>query len=689
MPRLVGRKSAYDFLDEEDGEAHQPFTTAPWLLSKFDENIWQVHTHQKKPITLDWNIFLSDGSCLTDEKNTTFLRSLKHILVIGANGVNDEFATLAPVSQDMRLKISLRMVDYLLINCERFDLISYGLAGLNEDNLKEILECLAKFSHAEESVYNWRFRVSRLCEEKISALTSAEAEYYYRKFPSILDVSVEEYEESGLDIPISDIPKARAALMKAGLYRTANLREFHLNSKQVMDYLYSGTLWGRFASKTAIEVLSFYPGEKLYRREKEHVRVTTGGGGRLHSTTYFIYRYVLIGTEALGQIGLPFPSEVESIKGYVPDIKRPARFRSVPSGNLLRLFRSAVEFHIQHGRSILNGFIKVASYCTKNNLNMTALPNEVFLSLIGSELRALGVELLGLSCSIRVGRPKSGREEYFSELRSNMGLLELVCVYLGSVQMVVGMIMARRVDEFVTLQALTCLDKSRSWLIFGLAKSTKRALGIRQREARPIDPIAAEMIGELQRFQKILKRLKVVSDVKNLFAAPSSLGVNGLLDCSLHLYNRHLDFACDYFESDCNEAGERYYVRQHQMRRFFAAMFFHTNSYGCLDTLRWMLGHRDIEHVWRYVTECLDAKEIRVAGARYFADLAKSDRLENYQDLKALLSIRFGVASFKLVNEDIIEDYLESLMEEGKVKIEPFFFNDENGKSMKVLFIVN
>lgn len=249
--------------------------------------------------------------------------------------------------------------------------------------------------------------------------------------------------------------------------------------------------------------------------------------------------------------------------------------------------------------------------------------------------------------------------------------------------------MARRADELVTLDTLNCLDKSNSWLNFSLAKSTQKAFGMRQRESRPIDAIAVEMIEELRRLQKILKRLGVIHNLKNLFATPLLSGDSGLEDCTTHLYNRHLDLACDYFESDLNDAGERYYVRQHQLRRFFAIMFFYTNSFGDLDTLRWMLGHHDVEHVWHYLTESLGPNELRGAGARYFTDLAKEDRLDNYRDLQQLLYSTFGTSTFKLIDEYKIEAYLEAILEEGKARIEPQFYTNENGKFMRVLFIIN
>ncbi|MDT4830018.1 hypothetical protein FQZ97_634610 [compost metagenome] len=480
--------------------------------------------------------------------------------------------------------------------------------------------------------------------------------------------------------------------MKAKLYYGNRHHGFKVSTKALSERIYTDTLWGRQTAKSVLEVLSFYPGEINYTREYPGVRVTTGESEHLQDTAYFYYRYALVNSAALNTLGLPAPADIYTITEYIPKLNESSRFRSVPSGNLLKLFRCSMDFHVEHGRKILNGFIRVATHCHTQNLAMTRLPEADFLRIIGPELASFGVKKLGLSSHRRTQNrsPRKGsREQYFQHLRANHGLLELVCVYLGSIQLVVGMIMARRIDELITLVAAGCLDKSKSWLVFSLAKSTRKALGIRQRESRPIDAIAVEMIEELRRFQKILKRIGVIDDLTSLFATPSALGYKGLQDCSLHLYNRNLDLACDYFESDITADGQRYYIRQHQLRRFFAIMFFYTNSFGELDTLRWMLGHRDIEHVWHYLTECLEPKDLRGAGARYFADLAKHERLENYQNLQDLLFAEFGTCKFSLVDEQKIEDYLSAMLEEGKVRIEPQFFNDENGKSMKILFIVS
>lgn len=690
---VTGRKPGYAFLDDFEQIDTAPHTTAPWLLSDFAENHWFLQTTQKNPTSLNWSVPLWDGSLLTDDQHDVLLRSLKHLLIIGANGVNDEFATLALASQDMRLKSAMKFIDYLLINAKDLDLILFGLGALSGDDLKALLNQFASAPRFEESIYQWRSRASEFCLAELDTLKKSEERAIYAQYPSILDLCFEEFEDIWLDVDARDIPRIRAAMMKAGLYYGSDHYGWRVNTKAISARLYPGTLWGGQTHKSPLSELTFYPDEQFYKREYPAVKVTTGKSGVLQSSQYFYYRYTLLGSAALSKLGLPCPSEMEIIANYVPDVKEASRFRSVPSSNLLKLFRKSMELHVEHGRKILDGFVSVATFCHTRGIPMTALHGAKFLEVIGPELVTLGVKRLGLSSRQRTRgrnhRRKGSPEKYFTNLRANHGLIEMVYVYLGSIQMTVGILMARRVDELVSLDAQKCLDDSKSWLVFNLAKSTRKALGLRQRESRPIDAIAVEMIEELRRFQDKLKISGVIDNLTDLFSSPSPMGYRGLQKCSLHVYNRHLNFACDYFQSDLNEKGERYYVRQHQLRRFFAIMFFYTNSYGELDTLRWMLGHRDIEHIWHYLTECLDPRDIRGANARYFADLAKHDRLENYENLRDLLSARFGTTSFHLVDEQNVENYIESMFEEGKAHTRTEFFHDENGKSMKILFIVS
>jgi hypothetical protein len=140
-------------------------------------------------------------------------------------------------------------------------------------------------------------------------------------------------------------------------------------------------------------------------------------------------------------------------------------------------------------------------------------------------------------------------------------------------------------------------------------------MGLRSTQARPIEPIGASMIAEIERFQRILNRIGFGNRVSTLFSPPSGHGTNNRINADTFAFNKHLDEFCDYFEIPLNSDGKRYYIRQHQLRRFFALLFFHSNSFGSLETLQWMLGHTDLRHVWHYITESMEGEVLRGVNA--------------------------------------------------------------------------
>lgn len=690
MSRLTG----YEFLDNFKIFEESPYTTAAWLQTDFDNCVWQIQTSQKKPISLDWRVPLWNESLLTAPENLVLLNSFKHLMIIATDGAHGEFCSHSPKTKNIRLRCCMRAIDYLLIHARELGLLEYGLAALDTDAIKGILDKIASAPNSEDSIYDWHNRVSNFCKNMLNNVSEHDINEMLIRYPAMVTVNEDQLEGSKkLDISEKEIPKIRAALMKLGFFRRANGHALAVNTCKLSEHIYTDTLRGKSTQKPALHSLTFYPDEPTHYREYPPVIVTTGTAEQLQTDYYAYYRNFFSCISILETLSLPTPVDIEMIENYIPPVARPARFRSVPSTNLLALIRKSLEFHIAHGRKILNGFIRTAAHCHKRNIPMFHLSNEDFLKIIGTELQQLGVKTLGLSNFQKASGGwnkvrKPGKKTYYDCLRANHGLIELVHIYIGAIEIIVGTIMARRMDELTTIESKNCLDKSKTWLKFNMAKSTRGAFGLRQIELRPIDGIAVEMIEELIRFQKLLNHFGVIDELTNLFSSPLITGRHGLNKVSHYLYNRHLDFACDYFESEVTAAGQRYYIRQHQLRRFFAIMFFYTNTFGDLDTLRWMLGHRDIEHVWRYLTECLTSKDIQGASARYFADLAKLDRLENYQNLQDILFARFGTTKFNLINEEHIEEYIAGMLEEGKACVEPYFFNDENGKSMRVLFIV-
>jgi hypothetical protein len=688
-------RTGYEFLDTfgDDGDV-DAYTSAEWLLSDFTSNKWIIRIGHKNPVHLNWEVELPDGRLLTNAIHEELLVSLKHFLIIGTEGVDGRYSSSADLSKKMRFVCTCRIIDLILINLEEFGIMELGLSALNVDNLKFILHQLASHPSAEESVYNWKYAATDFCLKLINEMSDSDAEKYYKRWPCILDTTSLKQEEIEIDVPLEHIPKLRAALKRAGVCYGNSTVGFHVSGIKLSNIIYRNTLRGKSTPKTKFKSLSFYPNYVSYETEYPRARVTTGVANSLLESTYVTYRSVLASISEVAITSLPAPSseDTASISEYAANINTSARFRSVPAETLLNLFRKGIEFHIDHGKAVLEGFISVAKYCLDTNSQLSTLPEKDLQKIISPELRELGVQRVGLSCyGEKTGEKKKrvqDRAQYFKQLRGNEGLIEMVIIYMGIIKFTVGALMARRVDELIPLEIDSCLDGTKTWLIFNLEKSTRGAIGMRQVEERPIDEIGSEMIQSLCEFHKELFDLGFTPQIPKLFSTPSLLAKQVLLDPSHENYNRSLDFMCDYLEADLNDLGERHYIRQHQLRRFFAIMFFYTNGFGELDTLRWMLGHRDIEHIWHYLTECLTPSEIAGAGAKYFADLTKSERLENYTDLRELLIEKFGTSKFSLISSDEIEQFLNSMLQEGYAEIQTEFFKTETGKTMRVLFVM-
>lgn len=363
MSNLDGYEFLQSFSDEVYLDEAPPFTTAEWLKNGFESSIWKVKFGDKKPLNLDWRVELDNGDLLTAPQHSMLWKSLRHVLIIGVDGPNGEYKNLADVSVYLKFSSATKIIDYLLLNSESYSLREMGLAGINLDDLKSILAQLASSSHAEESIYEWRRRATAYCHEVMAGISDIEAQSIIEKEPSIAVISQEQIDELDLDVKIEDIPKMRAALKKAGMYNTSRSIAFTINSTKLSEKLYPRTLRGRQTAKSRLNILTYYPFPARYQREFPAVKVTTGASELLMDSTYYNYRNTLIHSAILSSIGLPAPAieDITAISEYLPPIQEAARFKSVPSDVLMNTFKQGLEFYFEHGRMILNGFVRVAS----------------------------------------------------------------------------------------------------------------------------------------------------------------------------------------------------------------------------------------------------------------------------------------------------------------------------------------
>lgn len=315
------------------------------------------------------------------------------------------------------------------------------------------------------------------------------------------------------------------------------------------------------------------------------------------------------------------------------------RFETYPSKYIFEILKQAIEFHYSYGENLVSRYIE---YIEKNEKPSI----------------------------ISFGKTP---ENYFSRIRNHESDHHLLRIYYGAVQFVIGALMARRQNELQNLKAFECLDKTNTFLLFNRAKSTKGLHGFRDIYKLPVDELVVSMIKNLQKIHIACKHNGFLFNVPN----PSTHKIPTTNDRDQ--YNNRLDMFFDYIEAPVID-NKRLYVRQHQLRRFFAMSFFWGSGYGSLDTLRWFLGHTDVKHVYNYITESVSGSVLNNVKSQYIAE-----NIHEYDSLFELIKSKYHTENISLLDANTLAEYINEMLDQNIIEIEPDFLIDDSRNQYKII----
>ncbi|HIF9383678.1 TPA: site-specific integrase [Photobacterium damselae] len=680
------------------------FTKADWLKSPFESDVWIYNFGFKKDKELNWNVPLYDGSMLTDEHNHQLSISLKHWLIASTDrsvgspvAGNKLSASMSTMNRDFRSV--LRIIDHLLLNGSQYKLKEFSLGALTQDDLTALMDKVYSNKEANESLYDWSSRTSKYLLNLLSDTDNKDIIQFLECYPSTSYIDPDVLSACPLGFSENEIVSIRAAIFinQLGRCKQGSSKKdifgglWGMNTSMVANEIYKNTLYVKTIAKPTFPSLEVnFEDEALMNREYNGVKVTTKESDLLAWGNLQEYRRGLEKLQVLNILKLPSPPQdvLRTLETYNPEVRsKKGRFKTIPYDLVFKIIKEAIEFHIKYGNLLIDTLCDVIEYAKQKNTTLTSIVSDELLEIIPTELQEIGVSRLGITCLTSGNSQYSSRgastASYFHKLRSNQGLLDLIHVYYGAVKVIVGVLTARRDGELLDLKADECLDTTEQWLIFEKRKTSKMLFGARNTEARPIDPIAVDMMKNLIRLQNKHIELGLLNGFTKLFAPPQ-INASGKFSTNRRLSDSYVDLFCDYIQTDTNENGERYYLRQHQLRRFFALLFFHSSQIGGLETLQWMLGHTDPEHVWHYITESVQGSVLRGAKAQYVADSLVRGGTE-YRNLTDFVYDRFNTTEFSVIEVDELEEYIDELIKEGKATVEPEFFVDGNERKMRII----
>lgn len=253
--------------------------------------------------------------------------------------------------------------------------------------------------------------------------------------------------------------------------------------------------------------------------------------------------------------------------------------------------------------------------------------------------------------------PRSDERRHI-RIRNNESMCELLNVLQGAVQLLVGAIMARRQDELLSLKpygnlvlvnkngkltvnANPYIEDDECWsLRFKVKKSGVK--GNNLTVDKPIPLSIARFVWQLEQFNQRAVELGLVKKSELTLFNHIYTHTFKLKKCDSNMFNEAFDALSDYLETPIVEMdnGEyrRHYVRQHQLRRFFALVFFWSKGYENMEALRWMLAQSDVEHLHNYVTESDTGAVINSAKASTIIQSVISDKslIENHDEIEKL-----------------------------------------------------
>lgn len=678
------------FLTKIGGERYDQYRQAEWLHSPFEAEVWECYFGDSYSLKIDFRVKLDNDDLLTNPKHLGLLEIFKCWLCVQTHFDATGGQVLNSKSEYDRIIRTLHIIDYFLLHAIKLQISKFGLEAITENDFIGLFLNLASSNTVANTIYDWPGRLSTFFKKRIKQLSLDDAKTVADSFP-FLSKDIPPEDNHTLNLTQAEIINVRIWLWSNGFYKPATRSDYRFspNTERLAKLIFSNTLRGKTPKPIPDELLI----ERIesFSREYPAVPVRTNEADQLSEQKFNTYLSVVRRLGLLAEIKLAVPlSALKSLNTkdmyHSLNLKTTGRFKTLPQQIVLQSLRNAVEFSLEYGDDLIESYLSLAKTATSVGRTCMKYSNDFPIgNLMTQKIRSLGVEkwtLDNMDANFHKDYLYFDRYQYFQALRSNLGLWELLRVFYGAVQICVGTLMARRSGEITDLMAGHCVDISGSKLIFYNRKSG--IVGKREKEARPIPKIAVNMIRQLEKLQSGLVKIGLLEHKTNLFSFPSQSSKSLITGLNHTRLSESIDFFCDYFQTPTNKEGQRYYIRQHQLRRFFAMLFFWGKSFGGMDTLRWFLGHTDVQHLYHYITESTPGEVLRSVKAHYAGEMV-INASEEVESLSELINQHFGTKEFSVLDSDELDEYIEDLMIEGRVEIEPEFFETPDGQSYRVL----
>lgn len=668
----------------------RPYTgdyKAPWLLVPFESDVWEttnrgreelIDGQWKNTVRVDWRVQLPNGFLLTDaryEKLLTLIKKVSFLMRCGLiRGDSAPRSWLAITNKLMSIP------RWVILNEDRFQPEIHALQLLDQAALDWLLVEVAKGGMMQALLIPQRLLAAlylgahgtscpRELLDKPYALPSSEIPPLIRWIE----------EQGGYKKPTKGPHKKKRFLSRTWLGQLINEPTYALKVQKGSQFCRQFEPDFQNPLMTSALQTTEFPSQRTKSMYEE--QEGSSENNLLHVSGLFgslldAHRHLpdLLPEPASLSIRRSFNLALRYAKssGHTP-------FMPVTTG--LAYLNTAMRFIHVYGEAIVGLYFAVLPVYTAGN---DALSHA--LERHARDWRVATGEPITKVLNITEFR-RQGSKRDFGQIRSNPTLDDALRVLIGACIVCIAILKPSRDEELKHLKRC-CIrhDSNGYWFNFNLGKSNVKGVEVWQEEDRPIPVITAQGIQLLQRVGDGLSQL-IGEDTKaadNLFYLPKTQGL-GALSMNTDLLSLHLDLFCDFVGLPPDSEGRRWYVRIHEMRKWFLLLLFWSGRFDVLDAARWIAGHTDANHIYAYIEKEFPGESLPQIEAEYSGDRLR--RLEqgqsgNEDGVNALYETvlkHFNVESLSMIPESEWAGYVRSLRESDAFYLEPHSIRDEDG----------
>ena len=589
---------------------------------------------------------------------------------------------------------SLVVLDYFLLNDKSGAVARHGLSSLGSQALEQFLLHVASHRITAESIYGWSKRLSEYLLRQAATLPDAEFRKAVAEYKALLNIGVPE-PDWRLRCSLDELLRIRAFLRREGLYGGGDTRKrdfglmprtAELRRRIYGNNTFAGATYEFPSAGTTFPELCLRP---VTRYQRELPAVSVRANPRMDTRCSVLkfneWRAKLLDLGRLSAFGVGISADVirrverKDLESIL-DLRELDGFRPVPAVAVAHAMKNGIELFYKHGDHLLTSLSNVVVTCQRLGCTPLELEYQGSLSrLLTRDTVALGIRSWSLSPHFKsLNGDWPNATTYLSVLRSQgCGLLDMCRVLLGGSLVVVGGMQAARQGEVLALRK-SDLHESDAWLRTLTRKSGFESL--RYQDFRPAAPVVMHILRRLATCVESLQQTGAV-----LFSLPNEHGRVRPLNADSG--NACIDVFIDYIEGLCDGEGRRYYLRQHQLRLFFATAFFYAFGFAGVDTLRWFLRHLNAQQVWAYIEDTTPGGVLRRQKAAAVTSMIREGDAETYE-LLACIRRRYNVRSVDVMTDGELLELIEDLQSDGSVEIEPVFAKDGTGDLVKLGILV-